>query len=203
MTLSRFLTNYIYIPLGGNRKGKARKCLNLFVVFLASGIWHGADWTFVVWGCMHGIAMVFETLFPKVRFRSEKINCLLTNLFLALAWVFFRSDSLSQALLFWKKLFAGGITGMFYGVCNVLQFPENYIFREMLEMLAPQYLNIFYVLNYVILFVISIVLLKGKKAEEWIRSKGQSMLGTIMLATLFVWSFISLSQVSTFLYFDF
>lgn len=203
MTLSRFLTNYIYIPLGGNRKGKARKCLNLFVVFLVSGIWHGANWTFVVWGCMHGLAMVFETLFPKVRFRNEKINCLLTNLFLTLAWVFFRSDSLAQALLFWKKMFAGGITGMFYGVCNVLQFPENHIFREMLEMLAPRYLNVFYVLNYVLLFGISIVLLKGKKAEEWIRSKGQSVAGTIILATLFVWSFISLSQVSTFLYFNF
>lgn len=203
MTLSRFLTNYIYIPLGGNRKGKARKCLNLLVVFLVSGIWHGANWTFVVWGCMHGVAMVFETLFPGLRFRNEKINCLLTNLFLTMAWVFFRSDSLPQALLFWKKMFAGGVTGMFYGACNMLQFPENYIFREMLEIVAPQYLNLFYVLNYVILFAISVFLLKGKKAEEWIHTKGQSLKAAFILATLFVWSFISLSQVSAFLYFNF
>lgn len=203
MTLSRFLTNYIYIPLGGNRKGKARKCLNLLVVFLVSGIWHGANWTFIVWGCLHGAAMVFETLLPRLRFRSEKINCFVTNIFLVLTWVVFRCDSLEQALLFWKKMFLGGNTGMFFGVCNVLQFPENYIFREVLEMLAPQYLNIFYVLNYVVLFVICILLLKGKKAEEWIRTTGQSAKGAFILATLFVWSFISLSQVSTFLYFNF
>jgi len=203
MTLSRFLTSYIYIPLGGSRKGKARKYLNLFVVFLVSGIWHGANWTFIVWGCMHGTAMVFENIFPKLRFRSEKINCFLTNLFFILTLVVFRCESLSQALLFWKKMFAGGITGMFYGVCNVLQFPENYVFREALEIYAPQYLNLFYALNYIILFVVSILLLKGKKADEWLATRGQSLRGAFVLATLFVWSFISLSQVSTFLYFNF
>lgn len=203
MTLSRFLSSYIYIPLGGNRKGKVRQCVNLFIVFLVSGIWHGANWTFIVWGCMHGLAMVFETIFPKLRFKSDKLNCLLTNFFLTLAWVVFRCDSLEQAFVFWKKLFAGGMTGMFFGVCNVLQFPENYVLRKVLDMLAPQYLNIFYVLNFLGLLLICIVLVRGKKAEEWIQTKGQSAKGAFCMATLFVWSFISLSQVSTFLYFNF
>ncbi len=203
MTLSRFLTTYIYIPLGGNRKGAARKCINLMAVFFVSGIWHGANWTFVVWGCMHGLAMVFETLFPKLRFKSEKLNRVLTNVFLTLAWVVFRCDSVESAVLFWKKLFTGGVTGMFYGVCNVLQFPENYIFRKALDMLAPQYVNLFYVLNFFVLLVVCVVLARGKKAEEWIAAKGHTLWGTVCMATLFTWSFISLSQVSTFLYFNF
>lgn len=203
MTLSRFLSAYIYIPLGGNRKGKARQCLNLFVVFLASGIWHGANWTFVVWGCMHGVAVVWETLFPKLRFRSDKLNILVTNFFLALSWAIFRSESLADALLFWKKLFLGGNTGMFLGICNVLQFPENFPVRKVLELAAPQYLNVFYVINYLVLLGICIILVRGKKAEEWIRTKGQSGMGAFCMATLFMWSYISLSQVSTFLYFNF
>lgn len=203
MTLSRFLSSYIYIPLGGNRKGKPRQCLNLFVVFLVSGIWHGANWTFIVWGCMHGLAVVWETIFPKLRLRSEKLNILTTNFFLALSWAVFRCDSLSDALLFWKKLFVGGNTGMFLGVCNVLQFPENYPIRKALEMLMPQYLNVFYVLNYLLLLGICIFLGRGKKAEEWICTKGKTSSGALCMATLFVWSYISLSQVSTFLYFNF
>lgn len=203
MTLSRFLTSYIYIPLGGNRKGKARQCINLLVVFLASGIWHGANWTFVVWGLMHGVAMVWETLLPKLRFRAEWANCLITQLFLTVSWAFFRCETMESAVLFVKKLFAGGINGMFFGVCNLLQFPENYAIREALEILAPQYLNVFYVATYLFLLVICILLVYGPKAEKWIHTKGSTAFGAFCMATLFVWSYISLSQVSTFLYFNF
>ncbi len=203
MTLSRFLSSYIYIPLGGNRKGKARQCVNLFVVFLVSGIWHGANWTFIVWGCMHGLAVVWETLFPRLRFKWEKLNILVTNFFLACSWAVFRCDTMEQALLFWKKLFAGGNTGMFFGICNTLQFAENYPFRKALEMLAPQYLNLFYAGNYLVLLLICILLVRGKKAEEWIQTKGKTAMGAFCMATLFMWSYISLSQVSTFLYFNF
>lgn len=203
MTLSRFLSHYIYIPLGGNRKGKIRQCVNLFIVFLVSGIWHGANWTFVVWGCMHGVAVVWETLFPKCRTRSEKVNVLLTNFYLALAWVAFRCNTLSDALLFWKKLFAGGNTGMLLGICNMLQFPENYVLRKALEMVMPQYLNAFYVANYLLLLLICLILVRGKKAEVWIQTKGKTAFGALCMGTVFVWSYISLSQVSTFLYFNF
>ncbi len=58
MTLSRFLKDYLYIPLGGNKKGKSRMYINLFIVFLVSGFWHGAGWTFVIWGILHGLAIL-------------------------------------------------------------------------------------------------------------------------------------------------
>ena len=82
--------------LGGSRRGKARQCLNLLAVFLVSGIWHGANWTFVVWGLMHGLAAVFETAFPKLRFRWEWMNRLATAVFVTLSFSVFRSDSLEM-----------------------------------------------------------------------------------------------------------
>lgn len=203
MTLSRFLMTYIYFPLGGNRKGKARQCLNLAIVFLASGIWHGASWNFVLWGCLHGLAVIWETVFPRLRFRWKTANQIVTGIFLALAWVPFRCESLSDTFLLWKKLFAGEFTGMFLGVCNQLQFAETYALRKLLEIMAPQYMNLFYVLNYILLFGICVKLAQGRKAEVWIAEKGRLKRGIFCMATLFTWSFISLSQVSTFLYFNF
>ena len=203
ITLSRFFTGYIYIPLGGNRKGKGRQCLNLMVVFLVSGLWHGANWTFIVWGLLHGLASVWEVLFPKARFKREWMNRLVTGMFITLSFSIFRSDSLKSAALLWIKLFTGGNTGMFLGVCNVLQIPENFAIRKALELAAPQYLNVMYVACLVLLLGISILLVRGKRAEEWLNIHGKRTGGLFCLALLFVWAVISLSQVSTFLYFNF
>lgn len=203
MTLSRFLSDYIYIPLGGNRKGRARQCLNLFVVFLVSGLWHGADWTFVIWGLMHGLAEIFETLFPKARFRWEWMNRLLTAVFVTLSFSVFRSDSPEDALLLWKKLFTTGNQGFLIPMCNTLRFPENYAAVKFLEMFLPELLNPFYLLNLCLLAGIGIAAVRGRKAEVLIRERGRSLSGLLVMAGLFVWSFLSLSQVSVFLYFNF
>ena len=189
MTLSRFLSTYIYIPLGGNRKGKARQCVNLLIVFLVSGLWHGANWTFIVWGVMHGLACVWESLFPHLRFRFQWMNRLATGIFVTLSFSIFRSDSLQSAL--------------FLGLCNVLQIPETYIIQKALKYLFPQALNPFFVTCLVILLFISILLIRGKKAHQWLEDNGQKPSAIFCLATLFSWSLISLSQVSTFLYFNF
>ena len=203
MTLSRFLSRYIYFPLGGNRKGKARQCLNLLLVFLVSGLWHGANWTFVVWGLLHGLAMVFETVFPKARFRFEWLNRLATLIFVTLTFSIFRSDSLEMAALLWQKLFTAGNRGVLFGVCNTLNFAENYVVIKLLEMTAPGFLNWFYLLCMILLSVLSLVLLHGVKAQQWIHKSGHATGGILLMATLFTWSFISLSQVSVFLYFNF
>ncbi|MGN0167176.1 MAG: MBOAT family O-acyltransferase [Acetatifactor sp.] len=203
MTLSRFLSQYIYFPLGGNRKGKARQCLNLLIVFLVSGIWHGANWTFVVWGLMHGLAAAFETAFPKARFRHEWMNRLMTALFVTLSFSVFRSDSLEAAALLWQKLFTAGNGGMLFPVCNTLQFAENYVVIKFLEMKAPGMLNWFFLFCMCLLSAVGIMLIRGRKAEQWIEEKGHTGSGLFWLATLFTWSFISLSQVSVFLYFNF
>ncbi|MGN0402330.1 MAG: MBOAT family O-acyltransferase, partial [Acetatifactor sp.] len=202
-TLSRFLMTYIYIPLGGNRKGKIRQCINLLVVFLVSGIWHGANWTFIIWGCMHGIAVVFETLFPKLRFSKDWMNRIVTGVFVTLSFSVFRADSVGDALLLWKKLFAVQSTGMLYGMCNVLQLPETYVIRKLLEMKAPDLLNVFYAACTMLLLGLSFFFVGGKKAESWIEEKKGSICQSVCLGTVFVWVLLSMSQVSTFLYFNF
>lgn len=203
MTLSRFLTTYIYFPLGGNRKGMARQCLNLMIVFLVSGFWHGANWTFVVWSLLHGVAMVTEKLFPKLHFRNVWVRRLTTNIFMLVTLAVFRSDSLGQAGLLLQKMFAGGNHNMLIGACNMLQIPETYAIRKGLSMLYPQVLNLFYVICVVVLLAIAVILTIGPKAEQWIEKWGRTKRGLFCLATILVWSFISLSQVSVFLYFNF
>lgn len=64
-TLGKFLTKYLYIPLGGNRKGKYRTYLNIFIIFLVSGIWHGAGWTFIIWGMLHGISSIIHRIWTS------------------------------------------------------------------------------------------------------------------------------------------
>lgn len=203
ITLTRFLTQYVYYPLGGNRKGRARKCLNLMAVFLLSGLWHGASWTYIVWGLMHGAAVVFETLFPKARFRHEWMNRLAVTVFFILSVSVFWSDSLEMTGLLWQKLFTAGNRGMLPGVCNMLQLPENYAVLKFLERTAPGMLNPFFIFCFLLLTAVGVLLLRGDKAEVWIAKKGHSWQGAFVLATLFFWSFISLSQVSVFLYFNF
>lgn len=203
MTLSRFLTTYIYIPLGGNRKGLAIKCRNLFIVFLVSGFWHGANWTFVVWGLLHGLAMIFEAVFPKLRFKYEWLNRIFTGIFVTLTFSIFRSNSLADAWLLIQKLFTGGFKGFFVAMCNTLQVVEIYPIRKALEMQFPQLLNPFYVTLVVLLLVISIALIAGPKAENFLKKHGTKKRTLLLLAILFTWSFVSLSQVSTFLYFNF
>lgn len=98
MTLSRFLRDYIYIPLGGNRVGEARLYTNLFLVFLIGGIWHGAGWTFVVWGCMHGIGIVISRYYSLHFKKLNKILAwFLTFNFVNIAWVFFRANDMNSA----------------------------------------------------------------------------------------------------------
>ncbi len=203
MTLTRFLTRYIYIPLGGNRKGKARQCLNLLIVFLVSGLWHGANWTFVIWGLMHGLAAVFETVFPKVRFRKKWANRLVTFLFVTLSFSIFRSESLAQAGLLWRKLFTSGNQKVLYAICNTLILPETFVLRRAVQILAPEKMNLFFLCIMLFLSAVSFVLICGRKAQDWIEKNGCSIRGTLILAFLFTWSFISLSHVSVFLYFNF
>ncbi len=98
ITLSRFFTTYIYFPLGGSRKGLVRTCCNLLVVFLVSGLWHGAGWVFLLWGLMHGAASALYRLCRK-RYDGlpAALRWALTFAFVSLAWVFFRAGTATNA----------------------------------------------------------------------------------------------------------
>ena len=99
ITLSRFLRDYIYIPLGGNRRGSFRTYNNLLITFLIGGIWHGAGWTFVFWGFLHGAALVIQRIWSQFGFRLGRILAwIVTFNFVNAAWVFFRAEHWSDAI---------------------------------------------------------------------------------------------------------
>ena len=119
ISLSTWFKEYLYIPLGGNRKGKVRTVINKFIVFLATGIWHGANWTFIFWGLYHGIFQMIEEFFRTITGKDKKdadakpnliVKCLghfYAVLVVMVGFVFFRADTLSQGFFWVKEMFAG------------------------------------------------------------------------------------------------
>lgn len=109
MTLSSWMRDYLYIPLGGSRvKTKSRLFFNLWVVFLISGLWHGASWNFVIWGAYHGLFLVLDRLFlKKLLDKIGKVPAtIFTFLVAILGWVVFRLDTFPEAMEYYKRLFA-------------------------------------------------------------------------------------------------
>lgn len=118
ISLSSWFRDYLYIPLGGNRKGKCRKYLNTMVTFLVSGLWHGASWNYVIWGGMHGIYQVLGEILAPVRKKINKLlkvnegvfsyklgQILFTFSLITLTWVFFRAENLKEAIYFFERMF--------------------------------------------------------------------------------------------------
>lgn len=118
ISLSTWFKDYLYIPLGGNRVIKIRYFMNLFLVFLVSGLWHGANWTFVVWGALHGFYLVFSIIFDPIRQRivgllkigdnivyTKYFKICITFILVCFAWIFFRANSIDDALYIVRNLF--------------------------------------------------------------------------------------------------
>jgi alginate O-acetyltransferase complex protein AlgI len=121
--LSRFLRDYLYVPLGGNRHGQARRYINLMLTMLLGGLWHGASWTFVIWGGLHGLYLVVNHGWQWTRahvtalraregrstWAGRAAGVALTLLCVMVAWVFFRATSLDTAFGILKSMFAFGV----------------------------------------------------------------------------------------------
>ncbi len=133
ITLGTFMRNYLYIPLGGNRCSKPRMYFNLWVVFLLSGLWHGASWNFVVWGAYHGIWLVLERMgLGKVYEKMGKVpSVILTFLIVTVGWAIFRIENLSDAFTFISRLFAFDFTSFM-----AIQSPHFYTTLVMALVLA-------------------------------------------------------------------
>ena len=122
ISLSTWFKEYLYIPLGGNRKGKVRTVINKFIVFLATGIWHGANWTFIFWGLYHGIFQMIEEFVRSLTGKGKKdadakpgliargLGHIYAVLVVMVGFVFFRADTLSQGFFWVKEMFAGPFT---------------------------------------------------------------------------------------------
>ena len=129
ISLSRFLREYLYIPLGGNRKGETRRFINIMITMLLGGLWHGASWTFVLWGGLHGVFLVINHLWLKLKKRfgyrgqggwaTRLLSGAITFVAVTVAWVFFRADSATTAFNIIKSM-----TGL-----NGFALPEKYLIK--------------------------------------------------------------------------
>lgn len=150
MTLSRWLKDYIYIPLGGNRKGTFRKYLNLLLTFLVSGLWHGAGFNFYLWGALHAVYQIVgqctatfrkklrEKLGIKADSGSEKIyQVLITFNLVTFAWIFFRAPSVADAFLYIRQMFSGAdLFALFGGRMFELGVSQGYFLVLLLHLIA-------------------------------------------------------------------
>lgn len=113
ISLSTWFKDYVYIPLGGNRKGKFNTYKNMFLTMLISGLWHGAAWTFIIWGFLHAVGRFLTRELEKTEFYKEKIPKLVKQLsvfaFVTFTWIFFRAESLTDATLIINRIFTSGL----------------------------------------------------------------------------------------------
>lgn len=111
ISLSTWFRDYVYIPLGGNRCSKLRRNMNLMITFIVSGLWHGANWTFLAWGAVHGLAQIIENAFLPKNFEPHGImrgvRVIFTFAFVMLAWVFFRANTIGEAFYVLENIFTG------------------------------------------------------------------------------------------------
>lgn len=199
MTLSRFLRDYIYIPLGGNRVRDTVTYRNIIITFLIGGIWHGAGWTFIVWGLLHGVAMVVHNLWSSLGYRMNRfIAWFITFNFINISWVFFRAKDFSAADKVLSSMFTGDFVLDYYWKDHVLLSAFkglNY---------GPWLQNI-YAENKVILYlaVSTILVSTMKNSNELIRSMKFNRWTVIATSLIFVVAVLNISKASEFLYFNF
>jgi D-alanyl-lipoteichoic acid acyltransferase DltB (MBOAT superfamily) len=206
ITLTKFFTKYVYIPLGGNRKGMARMYVNLMIVFLVSGLWHGNGWNFIVWGAMHGVLYVITRM---VRGKKEDkpsaavrvLKTLLTFVYVTLAWVFFRASSISQAIELIGRMFVGGSKKIATQLSACFQLDEIwYVIKVTPIMKLPfaweSCMWLFLIAAVVIIFFSKNAITIAKNCKVGVKT-------TLATAILLIWSIISLAGVSTFLYMNF
>lgn len=215
MTLGRFFTRYVYIPLGGNRKGFARTLLNIFVVFLISGIWHGAGWTFILWGFLHAVLQVGTRVwwklkekchFPVVqksvlRLGINAISISLCFAFVVLAFGIFRAADLNQALEMGKNMLHMDGFAVREELSNPLCFKE---FAYVLNFFDLEYFSAKKAWQaYTFLGLVGVITWGCKNTYETEKTHKPGMIAVLFMGILFVWSVLSLPNVSSFLYFNF
>lgn len=201
ITLTTFLRECLYFPLGGSRKGTLRTYGNILLVFLVSGFWHGAGWTFLAWGALHGLAQVAERLCGKWTERVPKLlRWCTTFLFVNLAWVFFRAPDLGSALSLLRM-----------AVTPDLSLPAGWLVTGLLSkevaalgMLVPalsEYVNI--LLMAVLYGVGMLVIAWPRNTANEMQENCPGMLRSVLLAALSAWAILSFTGVGTFIYSNF
>ncbi len=201
MSLTNFFTKYIYIPLGGSKKGKIRTYVNILIVFIVSGIWHGANWTFILWGLIHGALSVAERIIEKNKYYIiEAVRWIGTFFVINILWLLFRSSSIEQ----WKEILIRMFTftnmNISGGLINCFILPETSFVLSVLRLTSLNQLvtGLSLLLFTFISFFICLVPKNNYRQLE------KNNCFTMMLsATAFIWSFLCLSSETIFVYNNF
>lgn len=195
ITLSRFLKSYIYIPLGGNRHGEWRTYLNLFATFLIGGIWHGAGWTFIFWGALHGLGLAIHRAWKKYGFRLNKVLAwFITFNFVNLSWVFFRATKFSDAIKVLKGMF--DIHSLSLSSPDTAIRLANMLRHGLSEVDGNIYTLIWLTFGLFLTFICK----NSMEMKERFRPNAKNI---ILTALLLVICFFNLGKYSEFLYFQF
>ena len=206
VTLNKFLTKNVYIPLGGNRKGNVRTYVNLLIVFLISGIWHGAGVTFILWGLMHGVMYVITRLIVKSRNAKDDacsgiISHVITFIFVCIAWVFFRSPDVLTACMILKSVVTGGIGRIGDGFLEGFNTGEFWYVLKMLHVTGFAFSRYIVMILFTVFGVLTVLM--APNALHVTKTIKRTVPQGILLGILFIWCVLSLSGVSSFLYFNF
>ncbi|HTP04569.1 MAG TPA: MBOAT family protein [Nitrospirota bacterium] len=204
MTLSRFLRDYIYIPLGGNRVPELLIVSNLMITFLIGGLWHGAGWHFILWGCLHGLAMVICRLWSKLNVPIPKVIAwFITFNFVNVAWIFFRAKEWTDATKVLKGMFGlSGFQFLDYGLKIIHSYVQE--FGMALGTLYTLLENANNVLLWTIIGLVIIVL--AKNSNELARTLSPSARTSFLTALLLFLGLLNLfieASPTEFLYFNF
>lgn len=198
ITLSRFLREYIYIPLGGNRRGELRTLTNLFTTFLLGGIWHGAGWTFVLWGGVHGVAIVVHRVWQKIGFKiPTPLAWFITFNFVNVAWVLFRAREWADAFKVLKGMFMGALV-LPVSLATHLEFLKGSGIK------FDGWSRIFGYDTYLGLWIIAgFIIVLGCKNSMELRERFKANLFYMALTLFFSLSIFILYRKSEFIYFNF
>jgi len=202
ITLNRFMTQYVYIPLGGNRKGKIRTYINLFMIFIVSGIWHGAAWTYIVWGVMHGTVYVATRACKKWVDKVPKLlRRAVTFVFFCISIVYFRAASVAQANQMMGQLLQHKFGKINLQLTEKLNMDEFWYVLKVLHLDQGAYSNAYIAIG--LLVVCLFMVFCCKNVNELAERFTPKVWNGVVIVGLFTWCVVSLSGVSTFLYFNF
>ncbi|WP_415498596.1 MBOAT family O-acyltransferase, partial [Arcobacter aquimarinus] len=200
ITLSRFLRDYVYIPLGGNKKGSFRTYNNLLATFVIGGLWHGAGWTFVFWGFLHGMALIIHRAWTNLGFRMNTILAwFITFNFVNIAWVFFRAKEWEDAIKVLSSMFS---------LDNVV-LPQKYFkflaeYNEVYFNFGTVYENILGKDNTTVFIIVGfIVVLAFKNSMEKMYKFKPTYFNLFLSFSFIIYSIFQLNKISEFLYFNF
>lgn len=200
ITLTGFLTKYVYIPLGGNKKGKIRQYLNIFIVFLVSGLWHGASFTYVLWGVMHGFCMVVDKIIGRIWVKIPKtVGRLVTFIAVALMWVPFRAKNIEQTCTAYRAILLGERTILDnfgqYTFPSLAYMIEHYVGIEYEYILRAQ--NIITIL---ILIALVLVVFYAKNVMEICKKSNKKSGMAVLCGVILFIAVLQFQEVGSFIY---